>query len=321
MTDEAEVADDIESEEEDNVRPLRPQRPPPRPGNRRTSITSSTQATGEDAKAMMALSRTIEVEGASDRLGLSAVTDTLESSEKARRGLTEDLALAKERHQVEVDDIREEYGRAFDAMEARHEREARRWRDDRDKLRKEIERLEGDVKVAKKAKKKHKKSVQEMELKIATMREEGAFRRTALSVVAPGVPPLANKLAEHLPDIARFIRSTFGSAAVAPAPVSTDDATKDRAAAIRFAGNLFSPQNQDIVDDLKRLAEDVIIGDGGKTVIVSEWERVERYIWSALQRDVASQAPVDSEPSVEQVEDPNPIDETDDETDEDEDAS
>jgi hypothetical protein len=64
----------------------------------------------------------------------------------------------------------------------------------------------------------------------------------------------------------------------------------DRAAAIRFAGHLFEPQNEELLEDLKRLAVDYVDKDG-VTSIVYEWDRVQRYIWSSLRGEAESANP------------------------------
>ena len=292
---------DDEPEVDDNVRPLRPQRPPPRPGVRRTTVSGRTESSSDDSKALIAHARTIEVEGASDRLGLGELRETLVASEEARRGLTQDLIGLGERHEAEVDRVRNEYDRAFDSLEARHEREATKWREERDRLRRECERLEREAKDQRKAKKKHKKSVAEQELKIEELRQAGMLRHGLLTMLAPGVSPIAGQVARHIPDLISFLRTAMGAT---PEPVgdgSDDETVLDRAAAIRFAGNLFSPQNEELLEDLKRLAVDFIDMDG-KAVVVQEWDRVQRYIWSALRREseAARKAEVSANPKPEE---------------------
>lgn len=230
----------------------------------------------------------VEVEGANERLGLSELRATLTDSEEARRGLTADLFGLQDRHEKEVDRVRDEYDRAFNAMEARQTREASRWRDDRDRLQREIERLEREAKDEKKSKKKHKKSVAALELQVATLREEGKSRRAVLSLLSPGVPPLANEFAKHVPDLFAYLRTVLGNIGVS-AGAGSEEEIKDRAAAIRFAGRLFEPQHADLLDDLKRIAFDVVDEDG-QTIIVSEWERVQRCVWSALRREAEAAA-------------------------------
>lgn len=292
-----EILNDEERDEEqtgtDNVRPLRkPRRPPLQPGTRRTTMTNSVS--DGDAKALLAHARTIEVEGASDRLGMVAIKESLESAEDARRGLTRDLIELKSLNAQEIDRVRDEYERAADASEARHAQEALRMREDRDKLRREIDRLERELKDAQKAKKKHKKSVASLELSLAQLREEGQSKRAVLGLLAPGVPPLANELARHVPDIFAFMRSALGktgeAAVKASNPTDPEETILDRAAAIRFAGRLFEPQSEDVLEDLKRLAFNVVDEDG-TTVVVPEWDRVQRYVFSAWRQEAEAANP------------------------------
>ena len=284
---------DQEGDDESNVRPLRPQRPPRQPrqgGVRRTSVSGSSSSEGDDAKSLLAHSRVVEVEGAVDRLGLGVLNDTLVSSEHARRGLTRDNIELRERHEKEIDRVRDEYDRSFDAMEIRHEREAARWREDRDRLRNEVSRLEREMKDERKSKKKHKNSVAVLTLEMEKLKEAGATNRKVIGLLAPGVSPIANKVAEHLPDLFSFMRSAFGDSMPAQSATTDAETLKDRAAAIRFAGRLFEPQNSDLLDDLQRMAFNEVMEDG-VTVIVLEWERVQRYIWSSLQRESEAKSP------------------------------
>jgi hypothetical protein len=290
-TDEAtgQITDD---DEEDNVRPLRHQRPAPlRPGARRTSLSGSTTTSNDDAKAMIAHARILEVEGASDRLGLVALRESLESSEEARRGLTEDLVSLRGSFESEINRVQKENDRLFDAAERRRAQEADRWADDRDRLQREIDRLEREIKDQKKAKKKHKKSVANLEIALETLKEEGATKRSMFALLAPGVPPLANEVAKVAPAFFTFIRNAFAASGVV-INESGDDSVEDRAAAMRFAGRLFDPQNEDLLDDLKSKAYNVVVEESGESVVVSEWDRVQRYIWSALRHesDAADQA-------------------------------
>lgn len=287
----AEETSVAEEEEEDNVHPLRPppQKPRPRPGSRRASVSGSSSGVDGDSNVMRAHTRLIEVQDSSDRLGLQAMRETVAASEGARRDLYSDLRDMRDQHDREIDRLRDEYERAADAAERRHTQEAIRWRDDRDRLQREIEGLQRDLKDAKKAKKRHKKSVAELEIKLSEIKETGETKRAVFGLLAPGVPPLANEAAKHVPGFLAFLKSLLGGATVG-APQEEGEAVKDRAAAIRFAGRLFDPKNSDLLLDLQELAFDVI-DDNGTAVVVKEWDRVQRYVWSALQREAESSAP------------------------------
>ena len=286
-----------EEDDENNVTPLR--RRPVRPGVRRTTVSGSLSSSSDDAKTALSHARIVEVEGASDRLGLGSLRDTLDSSEAARRGLTQDLVSLRTSYETEVERVRAEYESAADATEGRHAREALRWREDRDNLRREVERLEREAKDQRKAKKKHKKTAAAMEIKLEELRQAGSSRLATIGLVASGVPPIAQKLAEHIPDIFMLVRKAMGGVVSTMPPAGNDDLVKERAAAIRFAGRLFEPQNQDVLDDLKALAYDVV-DENGKTTVVSEWDLVNGFLWSLL-RNTATAA----EPKPEVVESPS----------------
>jgi hypothetical protein len=239
---------------------------------------SSTEA--NDAGMLNAHSRLIEVEGASDRLGLAEMRTTLESSEGARRELTADILHQADRHDRYVDRLRDEYEEAADRAEKRHDEEMRRSRADRDRLARKIEELEKELKDEKKEKKRAKKSIANLELKIEEIRESGQKRRDFLGFFAPSVPILATTAAEYAPGVLSFIRSVMGP--VVPQQNRDDsESVLDRAAAIRFAGRLFDVRNAEILSDLQSLAFDVV-DDGIVSRVVPEWPRVQRYILNAL---------------------------------------
>jgi len=279
--DEAREESDAADAEDDNVRSFSR-----RPGTRRTAIRDSLTSSSDDSKTLNSHARILEVEGASDRLGIAALRETLDLSEEARRRLTQDSIEARTRQEVEIDRIRDEYEKAADASESRHAAESRRWREEIARLNAEIRRLEEELDDAKKAKKKHKKAARSFELQIEELREKGAKNRAILGLLAPGVPPIAEQVAKHVPDLFIFLRSVVSSAGVRmPAEQGSDEeAVRDRAAAIRFAGRLFDQTNEDVLGDLQKLAFDVI-EDRGEVVIVQEWDRVQRYIMAALRHE------------------------------------
>jgi chromosome segregation ATPase len=273
----------LDDEDDDQVVPIRR---PPRAGARRTSLSGTTTSASDDSKTILSQARIIEVEGATDRLGVGVLNQTLNMSEERSRRLMSDLSRLRDSHEEELGRTRDEYERAADAAESRHAREAVAWRSERDRLRLEIQRLEAEAKDLQKSKKKHKRRVADLTIKIEELRESGLTKRALVGGLAQGVPPLAEKLAEHLPDILSFFTS-FG---IKSASVSKDEATKDRAAAIRFVGRLFDPKNEELLEDLKRQAEDVVDQDG-QAVIVSEWDRIVRYVTAAIQRDAEREVP------------------------------
>jgi hypothetical protein len=273
----------LDDEDDDQVVPIRR---PPRAGARRTSLSGTTTSASDDSKTILSQARIIEVEGATDRLGVGVLNQSLNMSEQRGRRLMSDLAHLRDSHQDELARTRDEYERAADVAESRHGREAAAWRSERDRLRLEIQRLEAEAKDLQKSKKKHKRRVADLTLKIEELRESGLTKRALVGGLAQGVPPLAEKLAEHLPGILSF----FTSIGIKSTSVPKDEATKDRAAAIRFVGRLFDPKNEDLLEDLKRQAEDVV-DQNGQAVIVSEWDRIVRYVTSAIQRDAEQEVP------------------------------
>ena len=78
-TDQGERADDAPK---DNVHDFSPRRPP-RAGSRR--VTTGERTRSDESGMLNAHARFMEVEGASDRLGLGALSETLQTSEAARR--------------------------------------------------------------------------------------------------------------------------------------------------------------------------------------------------------------------------------------------
>lgn len=276
----------------------RARRSPLAPGTRRATVSSSTS---DDSKVLLAHARTIEVEGTSDRLGLAEVRESLGHSEIARRGLTDDLIRLQERHEAEVDRVRDEYDRAANASEGRHAQEAARNRREVERLQREAEGLRRELKDEKKSKKKAKKKVVEAEYKIETLREKGLEKRAFYGMLASGVPPMANAIAQNAPTFLGFIASLFGGVA-ARTDGNDVESVRDRAAAIRFAGRLFDPQNElavVVLQDLERLAFDTVTKDG-ETVFVSEWESVQRHVWAALRREAEAAAVADVREVVDQ---------------------
>jgi hypothetical protein len=278
--------------------PLRPppKRPPPRPGDRRVTVSGSSSGASDDSRLVTATARQVEVEGHIDRLGSAELRTTLKASEEARRYLTQDLVDAGERRDAEVERVRAEYEAAAEAAQQRHGADARRWRAEFDRLQKEAADLRRDLKDAKKAKKKHKRSVQAAELQIAELREAGESKRAGYALAgtfaAAGVPPLAMGLARVLPDLFAIFRGVVPRAPAAPG--AAEEAVLDRAAAIRFASRLFDPTNElavGVLEDMERLATIDVVEDG-QEVVVNEWKRVQRCVWAALRRE-AEAAPAE----------------------------